>query len=114
MHYMKLKPKPFYMIKSGQKHFELRLLDEKRRKIKIGDKITFTNTENGEEICRLVVGLHQFSNFQELYNSLPLLKCGYTQEDVAFASYKDMEEYYSKEEQSQYGVVGIELAISDI
>ena len=34
---------------------------------------------------------------------------GYSAEEVAAASPKDMEEFYSPEEQAQYGVVGFRL-----
>ena len=38
---MKLNKEPFEKIKSGEKTIELRLYDEKRRKIKAGDTICF-------------------------------------------------------------------------
>lgn len=108
-HEMKLNASPFEMIKSGVKSIELRLYDEKRQKIKIGDTIIFTNTLTGEKIRTTVKGLHRFVNFEELYRALPLLKCGYTSDDVDTARPSDMEEYYSAKEQKKYGVVGIEL-----
>ena len=113
MHDMKLHRAPFEMIRSGEKTIELRLYDEKRQKIKEGDVITFTNTYGGEQIRATVKKLHVFNNFDELYKALPLLQCGYTREDVDSASPSDMEEYYSKEEQNKYGVVGIELCAID-
>ena len=108
-HEMKLHPGPFEMIKTGEKTIELRLYDEKRQKIQAGDTITFTNTENGDRMTKAVKKLHRFENFEELYKSLPLLRCGYTKEDVASARPGDMEQYYSAEEQKKYGVVGIEI-----
>ena len=108
-HEMKLKPEPFEMIKNGQKTIELRLLDEKRRQIKVGDGIVFTNTETGETLAVEVTALYVFSSFDELYRSLPLRECGYTEETLDKASPSDMERYYSAEEQKQYGVVGIAL-----
>ena len=111
MHQMNLNPEPFEQIKSGKKTIELRLYDEKRQKIKEGDRITFTNTSTGEALTRTVVKLHRFDNFEALYQALPLLRCGYTQEDIHTASPTDMAQYYSAEQQSQYGVVGIELCI---
>ena len=108
-HEMKLKPAPFAMIQSGKKTIELRLLDEKRKMIKEGDTITFTNTASGEKLVATVEKLHRFASFEELYENLPLLKCGYTEEDVATAHPSDMAQYYDPEEQKQYGVVGIEL-----
>jgi ASC-1-like (ASCH) protein len=106
---MKLHPAPFEMIKSGKKTFELRLYDEKRQKIKVGDEIIFTNTVNGETLSRTVKDIHGFDSFYELYQSLPLLKCGYTEDDINSASPLDMERYYSIDEQKNLGVVGIEL-----
>ena len=111
-HIMNLNPSPFEMIRSGIKTIELRLYDEKRQKIKVGDSITFINTENSEDKLQAkVIALHLFESFGELYKSLPLLRCGYTEEDVHTASPEDMETYYSKEKQQLYGVVGIELEL---
>ncbi|MBP6910068.1 hypothetical protein KBC03_00485 [Patescibacteria group bacterium] len=49
VHEMKLHDNGFYRMKSGIKRVEVRLFDEKRRKIAIGDHIMFTNTENPKE-----------------------------------------------------------------
>lgn len=110
LHEMTLFQKPYASIASGQKTIELRLYDEKRQSIQIGDQIRFTNAEDTSQttLCE-VVHLQVFKNFAELYDNLPLLKCGYTQEDVDNAHPDDMLTYYSKEKQAQYGVVGIEL-----
>ena len=81
-HRMKLKNKPFELIKSGKKKQELRLYDEKRKLIEVGDTILFTNIDTQEEL-------------------------GYKKDEEC--SYKDMEEYYSEEEQEKYGVVAIEI-----
>ncbi|MBQ2152637.1 MAG: 23S rRNA (uracil(1939)-C(5))-methyltransferase RlmD [Clostridia bacterium] len=109
VHYMQLNPEPYEMIKSGQKTIELRLFDEKRSKINTGDEIVFTNTSNGKTLHVVVSKLHRFDSFDELYDSLPLLKCGYTAETIANASSTDMEQYYSVKEQKKYGVIGIEI-----
>ena len=108
-HAMKLHPEPFSMIRSGQKTIELRLNDEKRRDIKVGDRIEFTQTETGEKLSAEVVRLHRFDSFAELYRALPLLKCGYTDRDIADAKPEDMELYYSPAQQAKYGVLGIEI-----
>lgn len=111
-HIMNLNPAPFEMIKSGIKTIELRLFDEKRQKIKVGDSITFISTKNVEETLQVKVkALYLFESFDELYKSLPLLKCGYTEEDIHTASPDDMEVYYSAEKQQKYGVVGIEIEV---
>ena len=108
-HKMSLFPQPFDMIKSGQKTIELRLNDKKRQKIESGDVIVFTNTETGEKLVCEVIGIHRFGSFAELYKKLPLLKCGYTEDDIDTAKPEDMDLYYSPERQKLYGVLGIEI-----
>lgn len=110
-HYMNLCSEPFNSIKNKEKIYELRLLDSKRQKLKVGDTITFTNLDNKETLSVKVVGLHKFSSFEELNNNLPLDKCGYNESNINKANPNDMEKYYSKEKQSQYGVVGIEISL---
>ena len=111
-HTMKLKPAPFEKIKSGNKTIELRLYDEKRQQIAVGDVIRFINTDNTADILLVTVkGMYLFNSFEELYRKLPLTECGYAQEELETASYRDMEQYYSGEEQSRYGVVGIKIAL---
>ena len=111
-HYMKLKPHPFLLIASKMKTIELRLLDEKRRKIEVGDTLIFENAEDlSSKISCVVKKLHIFGNFEELYDCLPLEKCGYLPYEVETASFKDMEEYYSVDEQKRFGVVGIEIEL---
>ena len=99
------------MIASGQKKIELRLYDEKRQQISIGDEIVFVNTDDGKRLQTKVLGLHIFPSFQELYATMPLLMCGYTEETLSKASPKDMERFYSPERQKQYGVIGIEIKL---
>ena len=111
VHNMKLHSSPFEKIKSGEKTIELRLYDKKRRQIKVGDNIVFTNTTTGETLTATVIKLHIFDSFYELYKKLPLLKCGYTSDDIESAAPLDMLEYYSAEEQEKYGVVGIEISL---
>lgn len=108
-HNMKLNDAPFEMIKSGAKTIELRLYDEKRRKIKIGDTICFTSKT--DKLTATVKALHVFRNFEELYAALPLDQCGYAADALATASPDDMLEYYTKEQIEKYGVVGIEIEV---
>lgn len=109
MHEMKLNYEPFELIKNGLKTIDLRLNDEKRKLIKVGDIIKFTNITTNEQLEIKVIVLHKYDSFKELYRSLDKIAMGYRQDEVA--NYKDMELYYSQEEQKQYGVVGIELTL---
>lgn len=111
-HNMKLHKRPFDMIKCGEKIFELRLFDEKRRAIQADDEIEFTcSSDNSRKLLCRVLKLHVFDTFKELYESLPLDRCGYTESELPSASYKDMGEYYPQEMQMKYKVVAIELEI---
>lgn len=110
-HKMNLNPEPFAMIRSGQKTIELRLNDEKRKRIQVGDIIEFTQSETREKLITKVVAIHRFDSFAELYQKLPLLKCGYKKADIETAKPEDMNLYYTPEQQAKYGVLGIEIKI---
>ena len=104
---MKLDNKPYTRIKDGSKTIELRLNDEKRRLLKIKDLIEFTNRETLEKMLVEIINLHHYSNFDELYSHFNKLSMGYNEDEIA--NPKDMEKYYTKEEQKKYGVLGIEI-----
>lgn len=111
-HVMNLTPAPMQEIRTGNKTIELRLNDEKRKQIPVGDTIKFINTEDSNDTLRVkVVDLFLFSSFAELYDNLPLLNCGYNEDNINTASPDDMEMYYSREKQNKYGVVGIEISL---
>ena len=99
-------------IRDGSKTIDLRLYDEKRQKIFVGDTIKFVNTQNKSDALFVIVeDLFIFDSFEELYKNLPLLECGYTKDNVDRASPCDMERYYSKKKQNKYGVVGIKISL---
>lgn len=80
----------------------------------MGDHIRFYLTDNPSiTLLTKVLRLHYFDNFAELYQNLPLEKCGYTAETITTAKPEDMDIYYSPERQKQYSVVGIELVVYD-
>ena len=107
---MRLKPDPFYKIKNGLKTIELRLYDEKRQRIKEGDIIVFsvTDTTNQSLVVR-VTALYCFDSFAQLYSTLPMDKCGYKKGEKA--NHEDMNKYYTKEDQIEYGAIGIEFVL---
>lgn len=104
---MKLNNEPFNLIKNGTKTVELRLNDEKRKLLNIGDEIEFTNTTNGEKLLVEILNLYRYNSFEELYKHFDKVEIGYNKDDIAEP--KDMEAYYSKEEQNKYGVLGIKI-----
>ncbi len=115
MHKMNLHSDPFNMLKGGLKTIELRLNDEKRSKIKIGDQIEFTNSSNAKQkLITEVVNIYPFDSFELLYKKLPLEQCGYKKFELKNAKPSDMDIYYSKEQQKKYGVLGIKVIIKNI
>ncbi len=108
-HEMKLQDTPFQSIKSGLKTIEMRLYDEKRKQIQVGDQIVFTNLKTGEKMLVKVDNLYLFDSFKSLYNSFNKQDLGYKKDEKAV--YTDMEQYYSKQEQEKYGVVGIKISM---
>ena len=106
---MHLKEEPFNSIKNGTKTIEMRLFDEKRQQLKIGENIKFINDKTGEELLTKIVNLHKFKSFEELYKNFDKIKLGYKEWEVAKSS--DMLKYYPQSEQQKYGVVGIEIKL---
>ena len=106
-HEMKLNNSPFVSIKNKTKTIELRLNDDKRQLLKIKYLIEFTNKETLEQMLVEIQNLYHYPSFDELYKHFDKVSMGYKENDVADP--KDMEKYYSKEEQEKYGVLGIEI-----
>ena len=78
LHTMKLKQEPFEKIRNGDKTIELRLYDEKRQQVQVGDFIELCLIDNPrEKLQTRVTALHRFDSFQKLYASLPKEKLGY-------------------------------------
>lgn len=110
IHKLNLNPDSFNSIKSGRKTIEMRLFDERRRLIYVGDRIIFFNTSNSDlSLEVLVTNLYQYPSFDELYKHHGKTSIGYLDSEVANS--KDMEEYYSPENIQKYGVVGIEVKL---
>lgn len=105
---MKLNNLPFKQIKEGSKTVEVRLLDEKRKQLEVGDTIIFTNNETNEQLEKEIVGIKTFPTFNCLYDSYDSILLGargYSKEQYS----NSMNKIYSKEKELHYGVLAIEL-----
>ena len=111
VHTMKLNHTPFARIANGSKTVEMRLNDEKRRRIAVGDRIRFTRADGEATLTCRVVALHPYPTFADLYGAFSMTAIGYSPEEALTASPADMDVYYPREEQEKYGVLGIELQI---
>lgn len=109
VHYMRLHQDPFNKIKALSKTIEMRLNDEKRQQLNVGDFIIFQCNKTDEILKCQIVNLYKFSSFKELYNMFDKIKLGYNEDEEC--DYHDMEYYYTKERLEKYGVVGIEIKV---
>lgn len=110
-HEMKLQPKYYNFILNGTKRIEIRLYDEKRQQIKIGDVIKFLKEpELNDSFNAKVVGLLRYNSFEEMFKDF----------DISILSDESMtkdelisvlEQFYTKEKQEKYGVLGIRIEL---
>lgn len=110
-HIMKLQPKYYNYILNGTKRIEIRLFDEKRKKIKIGDTIIFLKEPKlNESFSTKVVELLKYNTFEEMFKNFDitiLADKSMTKEELINV----LEQFYTKEEQEKYGVLGIKIEL---
>ena len=112
-HEMKLQPEYYNFILNGTKRIEIRLFDEKRQQIKLGDTIKFLKEPKLKESFKVkVVGLLRYNTFEDLFKDFSisvLSDKSMTKEELLDV----LEEFYPKEKQEQYGVLGIRIELID-
>ncbi len=106
---LKLQPKYYNFILNGTKRIEIRLFNEKRQQIKIGDTIKFLKEPDLNESFNVkVIGLLRYNNFEDMFKDF----------DISILSDKslskeelisELERFYTKEKQDKYGVLGIRI-----
>lgn len=107
MHKMKLQEKYYNLLKEGKKTIELRLFDDKRKTIKNGDAIEFTNLSDATDtFTSSVIALHRAETFAALCEKIDCRKAGMSSDEELI---NVMAEFYPLEHQKELGVVGIEV-----
>lgn len=110
IHAMHLKDEPFRKIESGTKTVELRLYDNKRRLIDVGDDIIFINLSNdSERLAARVKALYRYPSFEDFFSDIAPEKCGFKNGESVEEAAASMQKYYSKEQILHYGVLGIKI-----
>ena len=110
-HEMKLQPEYYNFKLNGTKRIEIRLFDEKRQQIKIGDTIKFLKEPDLNESFNVkVIGLLRYNTFEDMFKDF----------DISILSDNSMtkeklidvlEQFYPKEKQEKYGVLGIRIEL---
>ena len=104
---MSVRHKYFEMIKSGQKDIELRAYDEKRKKMKAGDRFLLYDAENEREsiICE-ILNMHVAPDFESLFKNLDIKRSGFRDIDELMDV---ITKFVSRAELQREQVVGIEI-----
>lgn len=99
----------FNSIKEGKKKVEVRLNDEKRRKIKVGDTIEFIKVPEQDETMKVqVIDIKIYDTFQSMYKDIPFkdFDCeGWTMKEMIDGTY----EIYSPEQEKEWGTLAIKI-----
>lgn len=111
-HELKLQPNFFNYVIYGTKRIELRLYDEKRQKINIGDTIIFRKEpELTEMIEAKVIGLLRYASFADLFKDFNidiLADKSMTKQELLAT----LNKFYTLEKQRQYGIIGIRIKLN--
>ncbi len=94
-------------LSQGERRIVISTYDDDQRMIHPGDTLLFTDPRSGYEIPRFVTDVAWFPSFKELFEYYPKEMLGY--DDDEEASYLDMLEYYSMEEERLNGVVALDV-----
>lgn len=108
---MKLQPNYYNYMLHGTKRIEIRVYDEKRKTLNLGDTITFFKEPDLKESFQAkIIGLLRYENFDELFQDFDisiLADKSITKETLK----KELEQFYPTEKQEKYGVLGIRVEL---
>lgn len=107
---MKLNKDPFDKMKSGKKIIEIRLYDDKRQQINIGDSIVFTKLPNNKETLTVeVVGLFRYPKIADLVSDFNMAYFGYPSNYDKDEFTNSIYSIYTPEQENEHGILGIKV-----
>lgn len=105
---MKLQPVPFAQVKAGTKTIEMRLNDEKRQAISVGDVIVFYKEPDLiESVTTRVVERLSYPTFLEMVTSNPPVSMGFEGSLDGYVR----PAFYTAEDEQRYGALGLRLEV---
>ena len=111
MHRMGLYGEYFGAIRAGKKTVEVRLNDEKRKKINVGETIEFIKVPEQDELLKVqVTGLNTYDTFESMYKDIPFkeLDCqGWSMKEMIDGTY----EIYTPQQEKEYGALAISIKV---
>lgn len=103
---MHLESEIFDLVNNNIKDIEIRLNDEKRKKLKVGDIINIVNRESNKSINVKIINLEYFQSFNECINNYDLNRL-YNNKITCNEFIQLLYKFYTKEDEIKYGVVAI-------
>lgn len=108
---MGLQEKYYNNMKYGSKKIEMRINDDKRRMLNIGDTIYFMlEPDRKKKLETKIIGLTVYKDFNDALNNIPIEFLS-DKNDSQEVYLNDLNKFYSKEEQEEYGVLAIEIEV---
>ena len=112
-HFMKLDRPFFDKVARGSKTVEMRLFDEKRGKIKAGDRIVFNaNDDLGDAVTVDVLGVYVYPSFEALTEDFSPASLGFGRKKPEYVS-TYMNGVYDSALVKKYGTVAIRIKVAD-
>lgn len=110
--HMTLNDVPFEATRKKYKTIEVRLNDERRKNIKIGDLLEFNRQTGKEKITGKVLDIRIYGSIEELTLKEDFKKTGniYNNRQHWIAAINN---YYSEAEQNLYGLIIFEIEVTD-
>ncbi len=113
VHNMNLLKLPFCEIRAGRKNVEMRLYDEKRRKIKVGDRISFSCDDfPGEKLLAAVENIYIYEDFAALAEEFSAEELGFAGKSKAYIA-DFMTGIYGEEKIKLHKAAAIKIALAE-
>ena len=110
VHEMKLNDKAFNNIKNGIKKFELRLYDDRRKNINLGDTIIFHNLNNLDDTISVnVLALLRYPSFADLFTDIDYRLCGPA--NSLEEKLERVHTFYTTEQEKKFGILAIKIQL---
>jgi len=106
---MHLNHQPFTAMQNGTKQIEVRLNDEKRSQLRVGDLVSFTDLQTGEILETKVLALEEFPTFKDLFRKYSGSIVGSSESESIENLDRENMEIYSRAQEAKYGALAIRI-----
>lgn len=108
---MRIEGRDFELFKSGKKFWEIRLNDDKRKCVRVGDEIVFMRRPQLEDRLPMIVEEKvPFTNLQRLLDKIPLSEITDCTNEVEYVQH--LMTHYTPGEMNEKGLVAFKVRLS--